>query len=96
MISNIIALSILSAGPCSFSGKATLSKEGRKVEDAVIVVHVKRSDDAPIAFEAAPKTVLMHQTGFQFSPRVLVLLKGDLVQFTNDDKDDVERHESER
>lgn len=85
MISTLL-VSLLSAGPCTLSGKVELTSNGKKLDPAGRVVVFVESVPAS-AFTVEPQLRRMQQIGLQFEPKVLVVVKGDSVQFENSDKD---------
>ena len=65
-------------GPCSIEGKVTLSHQGESISARdKVVVYIESAG----AFEArrAPKTWQIFQRDYDFDPRVLPIVIGDIV-----------------
>jgi plastocyanin len=87
MITTMIVISLLSAGPCTLSGKVDLTHDGKKVDPTgKVAIYVE--EEIPSEAERAPVTHFILQDDFKFKPDVLVVAEGDYVQFKNVDKDE--------
>ena len=87
MIPTSIVVALLSTGPCTLQGSVELTTNGRKLNaGGKVALYVE--SDRPIRFETPNQTRSILQKGLQFVPKVLVVLKGDLIQFKNEDKDE--------
>ena len=87
MILTVLIASLTSAAPCALTGNIELTSEGKKVApEGRVVVYV---DKVPgTKFHAIDQPHVILQTGLQFKPEVLVVMAGESVQFTNEDKDE--------
>ena len=85
MFLSVTILALLSAEPCTLSGKIELTRAGKSVDPGgIVAVYVEKV--RANAFRTVNKTHQIVQSDTQFRPKVLVLLKGDSVEFTNNDK----------
>ncbi len=88
MLLSLVVSALVHVGPCTLVGEIHLltpadSKDNPEGQVAVYVEKV-----VPTAFTAKNETHSILQSGLQFKPRVLVVLKGDSIQFINEDKDE--------
>lgn len=69
----------------SFTGKVVLQKDGKPLEDhSGVVVYLESVPDARPSPEASPKQV--QQRDLAFHPELTVVVKGETVEFPNQDK----------
>ena len=88
MILTLTIAALLSAAPCILTGKVELTRGGKPIEVGGRVVLYVDQVDPSVFSQVKNETHSILQTGLQFKPQVLVVLKGDSVQFTNEDKDE--------
>lgn len=70
---------------CTLEGSAVLTRGGKPVSGTIVVAVEKVPASA---WKQKPSTHRMLQQERQFVPRVLVVVKGDSVEFTNEDKEE--------
>ena len=72
--------------PCTLTGRVELTSKGQTLDPGGKVAVYVETVRSPA--NALNQTRSILQTGLQFSPQVLIVVKGDSVQFTNEDKDE--------
>jgi len=84
MVASLLALSLFAqAGPCSVQGTLVLElPSGERTSPTDAVVYLK---DGPARASAEPRTHVISQKNFKFSPALLVVQVNDRVDFVNED-----------
>ena len=88
MILTVTIVSLLSGSPCTLSGKVELRRDGKQIDASGRVAVYVEQVSPKLWSLVKNQTHSILQVGLQFQPQVLVVLKGDSVQFTNEDKDE--------